>query len=957
MIDLKKIEEEMLKFWKDNKIYEKSKKKNEKGKKFYFLQGPPYTSGRLHIGHAWNNNMKDIAMRYFRLQGRNVWDRAGYDMHGLPTENKVQKELKLEDKKAIIDYGLDKFATACKKFSTDNAHLMNNDLKRLGIWMDFDNAYFPITNDFMSSEWLLIKKAWEQKRLYKGKKVMSWCGECETSLAKHELEYETVKENSIFLKFKFKNKKDEYLVIWTTTPWTIPFNLAVMVNPELDYVKAEVELEKGKKEKWIVASQLANVFIQGVLGLKFKIIDEFKGEKLDETEYEHPLYSKLKKIYDSLKKKSPRVHTVVLSKEYVDTSAGSGLVHCAPGCGPEDYEVGKSYGIEAFNTLNEKGIFEEMGSLNGLKAKKDDRKFIQELKDSGSLIAETPVEHEYAHCWRCHSPIIYKTTEQWFLKTEDLIEKILDYNKKIKWVPKTVQNSYEAWISNLKDNGITRQRFWGCPAPIWECSCGLIEVIGSEEELRKKAINKVPEDLHKPFIDSVKLKCAKCKKEMSRVPDVIDVWLDSGTASWNCLYYPEREDLMKKYFPADLIIEASEQARLWFSMLQICSTIMFNKSCYDGVFGHGMILDFQGTKMSKSLGNIISPYEVIDKYSSEILRYYICETKAGENINFNWEDVKQKQRNLLVLLNSANYLIQLKTEDKKSRLGLEEKYILSRLNSTIEKTSQLFEDYRFDETITCLEKLFLDISRIYIKLTRDKSSENKELVYSTLKKSFVELLKMFSTTCPLVSEYLWQQLRNSEIVKEESVHLCDWPKVDKKLIDSELEEQFNIIFSIIEKGLFEREKSQIGLKWPLAKATIECNEKLSKELEEIIARQLNVKKIEIKKLKDKESKEILIVLDTKLTPELEAEGYAREISRKVQASRKEAGLVKEDHIELVLVISEDLKKILDSQKEMIKQRTNSKSIDLTAKRPAKKFLKQAEDKIKDLKVELLFNKV
>ena len=936
MYDFKKIEEEMLKFWKEKKIYEKSKKKNEKGKKFYFLQGPPYTSGKLHIGHAWNNNMKDIALRYFRFRGYNVWDRAGYDMHGLPTENAVQKELKLADKKAILNYGLDKFSKKCLNFSVENAKLMNEDLRRFGIWMDFDNAYLPVENDFISSEWLLIKTAWEQKRLYKGKKVMQWCSSCETSLAKHELEYETVPEKAIYVKFKTKNpkNKNEYLVIFTTTPWTIPFNLAIMVHPDFDYAKAKVD-----DEVWIVAKELAEHLIKDVLGKNYKIIEEIKGKKLEGVEYIHPFESEM--LYKELKKKEKNIHTVVLSKHYVTLDIGTGLVHCAPGCGQEDFEVGKEYGINAYNSIDEKGIFEKAGKFTGLTAKKDDEKFVEELKSKGALLAKEQISHEYAHCWRCYSPVVFRTTEQWFLKTEDLIKKILDYNKKIKWVPKTVQNNYESWIKNLRDNSITRQRFWGTPAPIWECSCGNAEVIGSEDELKKRALNKVPDNLHKPWIDFVEIKCPKCKKEMKRIPDVIDVWIDSGTVSWNCLHYPQKKNYFQKYFPANLILEASEQTHLWFSMLQICSTIMFNKSCYNGVFGHGMILDFQGMKMSKSLGNIISPYEVIDKYSSEILRYYICETKAGENINFNWEDVKQKQRNLMILLNIANYLVQLKTKENK-KIGSEEKYLFSNLNSSIEKTTDLFENFRFDETITEIEKLYLDISRVYIKSTREKSNEHPGIVFYALKEAYVKTLQMFSTICPLITEKIWQELRKAGIVKEESVHLSSWPKIDKNKINKSLEEKFEIIFAITEKGLAERDKAQIGLKWPLADAEIISPKNISNELKEIIKKQLNLKKISIKK-----GKNIEIKLNTNLTPELEAEGYAREISRKVQAFRKTLGLEKENEIELQLIVSDGLRKILDKNKEFIRKKTNSKKIFIN--NGMETFKNKIKFKIKDKK--------
>jgi isoleucyl-tRNA synthetase len=499
----------------------------------------------------------------------------------------------------------------------------------------------------------------------------------------------------------------------------------------------------------------------------------------------------------------------------------------------------------------------------------------------------------------------------------------------------------------LKDNGITRQRFWGTPAPIWECSCGGIEVIGSEKELKEKAIGKLPENLHKPWIDNVKLKCPKCKKEMERIPDVIDVWIDSGTVSWNCLHYPEKKEYFDDFFPADLILEASEQAHLWFSMLQICSTIMFNKSCYNGVFGHGMILDFQGTKMSKSLGNIISPYEVIDKYSSEILRYYICETRAGENINFNWEDVEQKRRNLIILINTANYLKQLDgKEDKK--IGLEEKFLFSRLNSAIKKVTELFDNYRFDETITELEKFYLDISRVYIKLVRDKSLENPGVVFFALKEVYVSLLKMFSTICPIITESIWKDLREKRIVKEESIHLCEFPKANEKLINEKLEKEFYFTLKIIELGLAERDKEKIGLKWPLAKAIITSENKISKEIQEIIARQLNVKKIEIKK-----GKEISVKLDTKITEELESEGYAREISRAIQAERKKLGLIKTEYIDLTISLSSSLLRRIKTYENFLKERVNAKKIFFT-----NSDINQGNElKIKEEKLKIFFKKV
>ncbi|MEK6844990.1 MAG: isoleucine--tRNA ligase, partial [Nanoarchaeota archaeon] len=903
MYEPQKVEKEILEFWEKNKIYEKIKLKNKKGKEFYFLQGPPYTSGRLHIGHAWNNSLKDILLRYKRMNGFNVWDRAGYDMHGLPTENAVQKKLGIKDKLGIEKYGVEKFIKECIKFSTENAKIMDKDLERLGIWMDYENAYWPITQDFIEGEWWLIKKAWEQKRLYQGKKIMQWCASCETSLAKHELEYKNITDNSIFLKFKIKGI-EEYLIIWTTTPWTIPFNLAIMVNPELEYVKAEVSLSDGKKEKWIIAKSLANSFISDVFGVKYKIIEEFKGKELEGIEYIHPFYEKLKNIYDDVKKKWKNTHTIILSKEYVDVSAGSGLVHCAPGCGPEDYEAGKKYGLDSFNLIDEKGIFQNMNSFSGFIAKKDDKKFIEELKQNKSLIIETPVSHEYAHCWRCHNPIVFRATEQWFMKIEDLIPKLLEFNKNVKWQPKFTSKNYDLWIENLKDNGITRQRYWGCPVPIWKCrNCDEIEVIGSAEELKKKSFDKkIPKNFHKPWIDSVKLKCPKCKKEMARIPDIIDVWVDSGTTSWNCLNYPKT----KKYFslwPADFILEATEQIKLWFSMLQMCSAIAFGKSCYKNVYCHGMILDYQGMKMSKSIGNIISPYEVIDKYGADILRYYICEVPAGENINFNWEAIKIKQRNLNILENISKFIINLKKQTKPiKKFNLEEKYIISRENSTIKKVTELMEDYKIDEIIGEIEKLFLDLSRIYIKLTREKAAGKEAgIVLNSVEKVYENILKMFSIICPFAAENLYK-----ETFGKESVHLESWSKADEKVIDKKLEKEFDSILKIIEAGLAERDKAQIGLKWPIAKAEITFDKKISKEFQKIIVDQLNVKKLEITT-----GNELSVNFDTAMTPELEAEGYAREISRQIQAFRKKLGLEKSDWINLQLIVDEEFKKILE----------------------------------------------
>jgi isoleucyl-tRNA synthetase len=1044
--NFKQIEEEILEFWKENKIHEKLQKRNKKGQKFYFLQGPPYTSGRLHIAHAWNNSLKDIVMRYKRMQGFDVWDRAGYDMHGLPTENKVQKNLNLKYKEDIITYSMDKFVQECKKFSVENAKLMDKDLERLGVWMDYENAYYPIKNEFIEGEWWLIKQAFKQNRLYKGKKIMHWCASCETSLAKHELEYETDKDTSIFLKFRVKNMPNEFLIIWTTTPWTIPFNLGVMVNPELEYLKVRVE-----GEIWYVAKALAGVFINGLLGKKFDILSEFKGDKLEGLEYVHPLHDDLKQQYDKIKQKSPKAHTIWLSEEYVDTSAGTGLVHSAPGCGPEDYEVGQKYKVGPFNELNEKGQFENMSIFNGLTAKKDDNKFIECFKEKGFLIETSDVEHEYAHCWRCHKPVVFRTTEQWFMKIEDLVENMIQSNEKVKWVPDFATKGFDQWVSGLKDNSISRQRFWGAPVPIWECdSCKNVIVIESREELKKLKADKIPDDLHRPWIDEVTISCPKCKKSMKRVPDVIDVWIDSGTASWNCLEYPIREDYFKKYFPADFILEATEQIRLWFSMLTICSTIAFNKNCYNNVYCHGMILDYQGMKMSKSLGNIISPYEVIDKYGADILRYYMCQTAAGENINFNWEEVKQKQRSMIVLWNVHKFLIDMCNENKINpndidekeiikKCSIEEKYIFSKLNSTIKNVTDLFESYKIDQTIGLIEALFLALSRTYMQMVRDKSSlgtkDEKEVVAYTIYSVIFESLKMFSTIAPFICEKIYQNLKHELNIKEDSIHSFVWPKPNSKLIDNELESNMDIASELLQAISFAREKANLGLRWPVKDVLIASKEpkviSALKQVKEILKVQANIKEIIIKEalpnikkavkadyakigpdfgalapkiiakfvtdspetilkhiedegayrfsvdgkkvevlmkhviverqipsnIVENEFKYGFIYLNKERNDELESEGFAREIMRRVQVKRKEAGLQKSDRISLFLKVDDELNSMLSKFEEQIKEKVGASAFKISTLEPSKTHAYSSSEKVKDKQFAIHFDKL
>jgi len=1031
-----KVEEEILGFWKKNNIYRKAKQKNNGKKPYYFLDGPPYTSGRIHLGTAWNKPLKDMVLRYKRMTGYDVWDRAGYDMHGLPVELKVESKLGIKYKDDIPKYGVAKFINECRNFALKNLKLMSRDFLRLGVWMDFENPYMTIENSFIEGVWWLVKKAHQNKRLYEGEKVMHWCANCATALAKHELEYKNIKDDSIFVKFPVKGKDNEFLIIWTTTPWTIPFNLGVMAHPEFDYIRAKVD-----DETWILAKGLASLMISGVADKKYKILEEFKGKKLEGLAYVHPFSDIVD--YEKLVGKNRKVHTVVMSEEYVDLGAGSGLVHMAPGCGPEDYEIGYRNKIPPFNNLDEYGNFpKSMGKFAGLVARKDDKKFVEELDRKAMLIATTKVEHEYAHCWRCKNGVIFKTTKQWFFRVEDLVENMKKLNKKILWVPDWAGNrQFDSWLNSLRDNGITRQRFWGTPFPVWKCQkCGKYDVIGSAKELKGKA-GKIPSDLHKPWIDNITYKC-QCSGIKHRVPDIMDVWVDAGSTSWNCLDYPSKEDYFKKYFPPDFILEGKDQIRGWFNLLFVASMVSMSKPSFKAVYMHGFVNDALGRKMSKSMGNVISPYEVIDKYGSDSFRYYtIGGANPGLDLNYNLDDVSVKRRNLEVLWNLHNFIIDYSREiyppefrDVKAKLGIEEKYMLSKLNSIIKKVTKQFEKYLLNETPLAVEELFLELSRTYIQLVREKASsgtkEDKQAVLYVVYNSLLECLKLFAPIAPFITEEIYQNLRKHFKLKTESIHLFGWPCYEQKMIDIKLEHDMHNAKAAIQAILFAREKAQLGVRWPVKEVVVvTSDDKIKKSvfgLRELIKTQCNVKDIQITdkfvKMKirpdfkqlgpdfgelapkivahliqespeavlkhlDEEGKykfrvdgkqveivaEHLIIerevpasyaeagfrnsyvyLNKELSAELKAEGFAREVMRRVQNLRKKAGLHKSDSIKLYIISEE---KMLEKWHEQIKDKVGAVELKISLEKPKKKYKHSSEEKVKGKKFSVMFEKV
>ncbi len=800
-------EPEILDFWNKQNIYTKLKKKVANGKKYRYLDGPPYTTGKIHLGHAWNYSLKDCYGRYLRMKGFNVHDQPGFDAHGLPIETAVEKKLGVTNKKEIVEkIGIDKFIKECEDYAYEHISPMITDFKRLGVWMDWDNPYITVKKEFIEGAWWGVKQAWKNGYLYKGLKSNTWCPRCATAIAKHELVYRSAKDNSIFVKLPVANKKDEYLLVWTTTPWTIPFNLFVMVHPDLDYVKV-----KTGNETWIVANTLAEK-IFGVMDKHYKIISKFKGKKLAGLKYKHPLAEFIPALKDLIKLKN--AHKIILSKEYVTAEEGTGLVHGAPGCGPEDFEVGKKNKLPPFNELDEHGHYSErMGKFAGFKAREDDIKFIRAFEELGIIPHKQIYVHDYATCSRCHTDIVYRATEQWFFSTKKLRKTMLKNANKIYWNPDWAgKKQFRDWLENLEDWNISRQRFWGIPLPIWVCEiCSEIIVVESTAELKKLG-GKVPNDIHRPWIDSVILKCKKCTGKMSRVPDVSDVWLDSGSVTF--------ASTGDKDFVADFIVEGKDQIRGWFNSLNSFSTVARKIPAYKSVYMHGFINDAQGRKMSKSEGNVISPYEVFNKYGADAYRFYILGgSKPGLDLNYNFPDIEAKVSNLLVLWNTHKYIIEtaklakLNPSKLKSRkLQIEDKYMLSRSNTIVKKVTNLFDKHYFNEIPAEVENLFLELSRWYIKATRER--DDTDVIY-VLYQVFMDILKTSSPLIPFMTEKMYQNFKSEFKLNEESVHLLNWANVDEKSIDLKLESEIQLLQKLVSDILALREKIKRGLRWPI----------------------------------------------------------------------------------------------------------------------------------------------
>ncbi|MBN2477723.1 isoleucine--tRNA ligase, partial [Candidatus Micrarchaeota archaeon] len=662
MYNHKQVEEEILKFWEKKKIFEKVKKAREKGEPYYFCDGPPYATGQIHPGTAWNKAIKDTVCRYWTSQGYNVRTQPGYDTHGLPIEVKVEKEMNIKNKHEIEEIGIEKFINECKKFATKYIGVMNGQFKSIGVWMNYENPYITYYDNYIESSWKTLKQAWDKGLMHEGDYVLPYCYRCETTMANYELEYWDETDPSIYVKFKVKEKENEYLVIWTTTPWTLVANLAVMVHPTLPYVKVQVD-----DEVWVVAKDLMEKVLN-LVGKSGVVLEELSGKKLEGTQYEHPFQDKIKKEYE---------RKVVLSDEYVTLEEGTGLVHTAPGHGEADFIIGKRFGIEPFSPVNEKGEYtEEAGDFEGKNVKEANPEIMELLENRGILVYSDRIRHRYPHCWRCKTPLIFRATHQWFITVSKVKDKMLSEINTVEWYPSFVKKRFTDFVTVAPDWCISRQRYWGIPLPIWKCECGEIKVIGNRDELPKV------KELHRPFVDKITFKCEKCGKEMHRIKDVLDVWFDSGNAVWASL---TEEEVNKFGERADFIVEGQDQIRGWFYSLLGSGIVRYDKCPYKRLMMHGFFVDEKGEKMSKSLGNFVPLEEILEKYGADSFRLWGLNNAVWEELKFNWTELKEAHGDLMVLYNMYVFLERFieKKPKKPKKIEKEDEWMLSRLNRTL----------------------------------------------------------------------------------------------------------------------------------------------------------------------------------------------------------------------------------------------------------------------------------
>lgn len=853
--DLKFVEREknIEKFWEENHIFDKSIESRKDGETYTFYDGPPTANGKPHIGHVLTRVIKDMIPRYRTMKGYQVPRKAGWDTHGLPVELEVEKLLGLDGKEQIEAYGLEPFLKHCKESVWKYKGMWEDFSATVGFWADMEHPYVTYHNDFIESEWWALKQIWDKKLLYKGFKIVPYCPRCGTPLSSHEVAqgYKDVKERSAIARFQVKNE-DAFILAWTTTPWTLPSNVALCVNPNETYVKVQMKEEP-------VTYYLAEALCNKVLGEDtYEVLERYTGRDLEHKEY-IPLFDFANAICEKQNKKA----FYVTCDTYVTLTDGTGVVHIAPAFGEDDSKVGKAYDLPFVQLVNARGEMTEETAWPGTFCKKADPLVLEDLKNRGLLFSAPVFEHSYPHCWRCDTPLIYYARESWFIKMTAVKEDLIRNNNTINWIPESIgKGRFGDWLENVQDWGISRNRYWGTPLNIWECECGHQHSIGSIEELKSMSKN-CPEDieLHRPFIDEVTLTCPHCGGEMHRVPEVIDCWFDSGAMPFAQHHYPfENQDLFEAQFPADFISEAVDQTRGWFYSLLAISTLLFNKAPYKNVIVLGHVQDENGQKMSKSKGNAVDPFDALDTYGADAIRWYFYVNSAPWLPNrFHGKAVMEGQRKFMgTLWNTYAFFVLYANIDnfdatkftlEYDKLPVMDKWLLSKLNTLVKEVDNDLGSYKIPEAARALQEFVDDMSNWYVRRSRERfwakgMEQDKINAYMTLYTALVTVAKTAAPMIPFMAEDIYLNLvRTIDKNAPESVHLCDFPEVSEGLIDSELETNMDEVLKIVVFGRAARNTANIKNRQPIGRMFVKADHVLSEFYQEIIEEELNVKAV------------------------------------------------------------------------------------------------------------------
>ena len=846
-------EKEIEEFWKKNNIAQKTIDQREGNDTFTFYDGPPTANGKPHIGHVLTRVIKDLLPRYQSMKGKKVLRKAGWDTHGLPVELEVEKALGINGKDQIEKYGIEPFIRKCRESVWQYKGMWEQFSDVVGFWADMEHPYITYENSYIESEWWALKEIWNKGLLYKGYKVVPYCPRCGTPLSSHEVAqgYKDVKERSAMVKFKCKDE-DAYFLAWTTTPWTLPSNLALCVNPEIDYVKLRVA-----DTTYYLAEALVDTVFADTEGER-EVLARMKGRELEYREYE-PLYPF---AVGKIDKKA----FFVTCDDYVTTTDGTGIVHMAPAFGEDDSRVCKRYDLPFVQFVDGKGNMTKETAWEGVFVKDADPLILKDLKISGKLFKAPVFEHSYPHCWRCDTPLIYYARNSWFIKMTAVRDELIKNNNTVNWIPESIgKGRFGDWIEHVQDWGISRNRYWGTPLNVWECKCGHQHAIGSIEELKSMSDN-CPEDieLHRPFIDQVTIKCPKCGGEMHRVPEVIDCWFDSGSMPFAQWHYPfENQDIFKRRFPADFISEAVDQTRGWFYSLIAISTLLFHCSPYKNVIVLGHVQDENGRKMSKSKGNAVDPMEALTKHGADAIRWYFYENSAPWLPNrYHDAAVQEGQRKFMgTLWNTYAFFVLYANIDnfdatkytlEYDKLSVMDKWVLSRLNTLVKDVDGDLGSYRVTEAAKALQQFVDELSNWYVRRSRERFwaktlTQDKINAYMTLYTALVTTIQAAAPMVPFITENIYQNLvRSIDKKAPESVHLCDFPAVHEEYIDTELEKNMELVLEVVVLGRAARNAANIKNRQPVANLYVKAESTLDDFFKKIVASELNVKAVTFK---------------------------------------------------------------------------------------------------------------